>query len=354
MVRPISFAAALAAGVMATHPATAYQLRGKQPNHERLTALSEECFQTFQGQFPVQCRDLPDSARAFKNVSWSTNDPHSLASRWSDNPTRQLYGTGSLKFIVMMGLGRCESVIEQFKPGLLCHSHAGELQFLHAMKNGSESFAETTAKIENWSRFAYQAATTMPLDTEICPLGSGAFPALGGAFAALDFSSCGAHEGNRWTVRHLFGFRCSNAFWSGKCGVIENGREVRLAALGSLIHLIQDSYSQAHNARGGNFPVGPYAARVTCQPVVAYYDYGPQSVSVHDKADVAPVFDTGCGEGSATLDPVTAVARLKWLVANGCDSTWVAELIARNVMVRRDDSRLPASPQACRAPKQPV
>ena len=334
-------------------PANAYQLRGKQPNHERLTALSELCLRAAAGKLPMQCESLPRSAKAFAAAPWSIDDPHVMASRWSDNPSRQLYGPGSLKFLVMMGLSRCNATMDQFKPGLLCQSHAGQLQFLHAMKYGEESAETTKAKIEAWSRFAFEVATGSSIDQEICPLGT-SYPALRDAFASLDFSSCGAHQGSRWTVRHLFGFRCSNLFWSGKCGIIDNDAEIRLAAMGSLIHLIQDSYSQAHNARGGEFPKGPYAARVVCQPVTAFYDYGSQSVSTHDKADRAPTFSLGCQLGSATLDPVTAVARLKWMAANHCHASWASALVIGDVLERRDDSRLPASPEACRTPKQQV
>lgn len=343
----ILFAAIFGAAcpVPAAQLAGAYEIKPKQPNHERLTAHAERCLAASAGRMPQRCA-LPADAKAFADVDLDASI-YAGAVRWPDDPTRQISATGIGKFLVNLGAERCKKYVEPGKPfgGLLCNSHYGKLQFLHAMRSSADEPAEETrTKILAWTRTLFEVATGRGVDetTGYCAYFHGR-PELSDALAPAGFPFCDDRTDPRsgktfkaWRVHTLFTLECRNPFSSARCTEIVGERGADLArkrAAGALLHLIQDSFSQSHTARGGNFPLGPYAARVVCQPVRAFYDYGKNS-SVHSAGDKAPAFDlVECArEGGAVLDPITASAQMLWLIEQRADPHAAVKLIDDRVL----------------------
>lgn len=350
-IRPVLALAACAAVAIST-PSSAYYISAKGPQHERLTALSEQCLQGAGGVYPRRCA-LPKNADEFEDDTDWSNSRFARASRWPDDPTRDL-GTGIIKFLVNVGLDRCEHYLDESDhpgeyAGILCHSHYGRLQFFHAMRPADVSDEQTRQLIDEWTSYAFRVATgRIPPDSYFCD--SVPESPLRSALVPPGFPYCRGRSAQPWTVRSFFAFRCGNPFSSRTCSVLPEDGYVSYAATGALIHLIQDSFSQSHTARGGDFPTGPYSARVVCAPVTNFYSYVAEQRAVHKYADKAPAFDEACNS-SMTVDPITAVARLLWLVGNQCDERWAVQLIGTGVLGNPHAALpVPASVEACRAP----
>ena len=326
--------------------AGAYEINPKQPNHERLTAHAERCLAVAAGKMPQRCA-LPANRKAFADVDLDRS-VYAAAVRWPDDPTRQISATGLGKFVVNLGGERCKKHVEPGKPfgGLMCNSHYGALQFLHAMRSTApETAAETRAKILAWTRAAFSIATGQGVDatTGYCAYFRAQPKLLGDALAPADFPYCNDRVDPRsgktykaWRVHTLFTLECRNPFSSARCTEIvgDGGADLaRKRAAGALLHLIQDSFSQSHTARGGTFPVGPYAARVVCQPVRVFYDYA-ENGAVHSAGDKAPAFDLSeCAEGQIS-DPITASAQILWLIEQRADPDAAVKLIEEAVLGR--------------------
>jgi hypothetical protein len=126
-----------------------------------------------------------------------------------------------------------------------------------------------------------------------------------------------------WTVRTFFAMQCSNPFQERRCGEAvgeEGDRMARLAAIGSLLHAVQDSFSQSHVARipaGAPTPGsrGPFIPRVVCSAPTRFYDYEVQNLETEDDngnvledphavADKRPEQMIGCDDRLRPVDDV--------------------------------------------------
>lgn len=127
------------------------------------------------------------------------------------------------------------------KNDLLGRSHFGDMQFLHAMSNEAGTSPETTQKkIIDWCRFSYQVTTgAVNLDDKVIE-----------HFNSVIIS-------RTLTIKKLFKPKDNAPFF----------------ALGTIAHLIQDSYSQAHVRRDDN------------DNIVAYLVYQNQNSDAHEKLD---------------------------------------------------------------------
>jgi hypothetical protein len=227
------------------------------------------------------------------------------------------------------------------------------LQFLHAQasredraeasEHGGGKTALTRRLILAWARFAYRAATDKSFrDTNYCDAlkASDTDETLRARLAFSDETWCqrrrktfwgiplfGHYE--PWTVKTLFSLQCSNPIQEKRCWE-RSGRHgddtARMAAIGALLHLVQDSFSQSHVARvpvGGaaRGPRGPFEPWVVCSRPSAYYDYEEQNLAEpddegnvvedpHAKADFAPRLDPNCKDpkNRAADDVITASA----------------------------------------------
>lgn len=318
----------------ASVPLKAYNISAKGRVHERITRLAEICADLEPA--PLRC-DLPADVRQFQKVRWREGKLWE-AVRWPDDPTQQGNVGGAVKFAINAGLGRCEKYLQPGQPfaGLLCSSHYGHLQFMHAMSSDqAENGAATRALIVAWTKFAFGVASGQTDGAApFCATVRAAGAPLADALAPDSFPFCDGGKYLAWKVRTLFVLRCRNPFSSVICSEADGApadERARKNATGALLHLIQDSYSRSHADRGsGEGPLGPYHPVIDCKPVRAFHLYASNKKE-HGAADKLPAISSNCLRDGEIFDPVTASAQMLRAVA-AMDEDAAVTLIERHVL----------------------
>lgn len=151
-----------------------------------------------------------------------------------------------------------------FGPGdyLLYRSHYGDLQFMHAMGTyDGEPAGLTFERMKMWAEFLWGVAIKVtPTGTFIRDLGMGQ---LSNYFPG------------DMTATNLFA-----------TGIVEVRKDLDKVAIGALLHMVQDSFSEAHATRGfesgARCPQSEYA-----QPgqIERFHSYAHQSTDLHDHED---------------------------------------------------------------------
>jgi hypothetical protein len=329
-------------------PAAAYEIGSGIPVpkrywnlHETFTTIAGECVRP-NGGVPSDCssRFAEVKGRARRRQARPENID-SYASRWPDDPMRLLDGAWRAKAGYGLQFKACKNAFKGGasenasidQAGLLCSSHFGQLQFLHAQsrpqdreENTSKDHRDpaiTRRNILAWARFAYRAATDPTFrDRNYCQAVAEIQEArVETALRFADVDRCRDRTVNgkegpvrylEWRVGTLFGQRCKYLWVESFCWDQTepfDDETARYGARGAILHLIQDSYSQSHAARlpvgeGGPEPLGPFTARVVCLPPLAYYDYSQQNKR-HEDADVRPRLHSSCNDpASRTVDDV--------------------------------------------------
>jgi hypothetical protein len=157
--------------------------------------------------------------------------------------------------------------------GLLERSHFGDLQFIHGMATrDGEPARETQAKILAWAQFTYRVATgDIPHAT---PLGRVPIPVVSALFA-------GDPALASKTVAQIF----------------KGARYVKRAAIGSLLHMIQDSYAPGHAEREvADVVASDGKQRFMRGRIRRFHSYVNQDPALHAEDDRWP----------AALDPANA------------------------------------------------
>ncbi|MDM3872558.1 hypothetical protein QSV34_14490 [Porticoccus sp. W117] len=331
---------------------------GFERNHERMTALALECLYAANRDSkkivhePVRCENYsPDSSTyaLFSASSSQLLEParvdHAINNyldlikhvRFPDDPTRMLKYKGTIpKFVELVKVDckirKLSGPIDATTDGMLCASHYGSWQFMHAMANDDGIKASDTRKLINqWLSFTYKIASE---DTEIditegyCDYWDKkehTYPDLAAVMYNQGYrdkkwceSRCGSFlrclnpfldDLPPWTVGTTFNLYCKNPIDSGICNTYKHGpttdSQIRKAALGSMLHLIQDSFSNAHTER----IVNDRKPTVDCKPIVRYRSYTHQSSSNHGTTDKWPTFSPEC-ENSDIYDPILASAKV--------------------------------------------
>jgi hypothetical protein len=321
--------------------------------HESITKLAEQCLRPGQTERPTGCWTSASAIAALsRSEAGEAYSPTQKASRWPDDPTRQ----SSLHTYPKLGLALkygCKDLAKDGENienlGLLCSSHYGRLQFMHAMAGPLDPTAEDThRRILEWARFAYRVASKrQSLDENYCKAIDKQPAALKAALQMSDRSFCGKRTRMLfwsyapWTVRTFFVLRCSGPFQSRWCSEdvsAEADENARLAATGALLHLVQDSFSQAHAHRSAGAPVpeqGPFTSKVVCRFPTDYFDYGVQTANqsekIHGASDKPPAtIDPSCKNKAQTDDVVTASAAILWhLRENKSDDAFIEYLVDR-------------------------
>ena len=149
-----------------------------------------------------------------------------------------------------------------FGPGdtLLERSHFGDLQFIHAMAIDGEAPQVTRGNIFAWARFAY-----------LVSVGDIAFAAVMSDGNAVG-SIASFFPGNGDSVMTLF----------TKGTEPHSDERVRDMAFGSLLHLVQDSFSKSHVEREG---VRKSEGAVLPGRILQFHSYAHQDPYVHGKRD---------------------------------------------------------------------
>lgn len=152
-----------------------------------------------------------------------------------------------------------------FGPGdyLLYRSHFGDLQFFHSMAtHDGESAGETQARMRMWAEFLWGVATrTTPTDKFIRNLGA---------------EPLAQYFPGDMTATNLLA-----------TGIVEVRKDLDQVAMGALLHMVQDSFSQAHTYRLGESGATCDAVPRFQQPgkIQQFYSYVRQVGSKHDHED---------------------------------------------------------------------
>lgn len=313
--------------------------------HETMTALAIECSRSgtvkpgncVTGWDPV---DHPLRNRAVQSQD-DKNGALEDSARWADDPSRQLNSTASSAHWGVAMWRSCKEIMTGENHidnvGLACSAHYGRLQFWHAMRSTPDETAdETRGKILAWAAFAYRAATEPDFRAADYCQTVAALDAGNPLRVPLSFSNdnfCRERRGwlgaryPAWRVATLFGFRCRYAATTRSgCRDLSVGNDelARVAAIGGLLHLVQDSYSQAHVVRrnpGEAIPAGsgPFEPRIVCRPAEHFHDYAEQKRAgpdVHSSADQPPKIDASCFAADRSVDDaVTASANILWFTS---------------------------------------
>jgi hypothetical protein len=304
--------------------------------HETFTAIARDCVTAARPNLPRNCVQLFPQIRERTRQEQDQSNVEAYSARWPDDPTRMLDGSrGKIRFGLQF-LRECRDALERGpaidRVGLLCSSHFGRLQFLHAQASAEDRNdpARTRDRILAWAMFAYRAATDPSFRrTNYCDAVA-AWPDanLRTSLSFSDRTFCTDRPRfPAWTVGTMFGLRCSSLL-SDTCR-LQTGEEgearAEQGARGAVLHVIQDSFSQSHVARVprgrlASGPRGPFEARVVCRPPVYFFDYLIQNLPTpndlgqmpdepHAVADQRPVLDDSCSEPNhATDDVLTATA----------------------------------------------
>ena len=189
----------------------------------------------------------------------------------------------------------CKNVKITDTPMMLYRSHFGDFQFLHAMaSHQSETAQETKDKMMEWAKFAYTLSISgNSLSKE----------AIDGPVISAFSSVSSLLKRQGWTVGALFdpvpggewvrSYRIGSLGHYKPSGVLRaqvqyetsaEASSIKHIALGSLLHMIQDSYSDAHAERdGGCNPLSKERARI-----ISFRNYVFQLSDDHAIADRHP------------------------------------------------------------------
>ena len=340
MLRALATACALA-----VFPAQAFKLQlwSPAPSDEKSILALDRQAQAFARLFTVDVHERM-TRRAYEMAGVKLPDAVVAGVRWNDNPPTIRAGAffgacGGPSMQLVDGVG-CwistmrfdrvvlETLIRREKSVVPMRSHFGDMQFLHAMAARSgESAAETRENVLRWSEFAYRVARG-EIDPRSTIFGLRTSPALDrdtGAWVATLFRGLSA---KKWTVQDMF---------------LADAESVRLKALGSLLHLVQDSYSAAHVKRASTRvqPNGCLSYDAG-DAIVQFQTYGGQDAEKHGLCDDAPDWLERPRPGSP-LDVMAELVR-----AYHENKEWaVVKAILEERVFRLAEGALASQPGAC-------
>jgi hypothetical protein len=253
------------------------------PMHESIILRAEGC----DLDNPVDCYNArgtltPGLEPLYGGVQWNDNPPFVLNksgfkyASGKDASSRCLADTIRLPRLPdcwALAMVDAEKVAERQRIDasypILYRSHYGDLQFLHGMAASGENAANTQRKMMVWAEFAYKVArgdipSTMALDKV----------QIAGFSELISI--------RERTVESLFTLG-DPAF--------RNEPQINLFALGTLLHMMQDTFSEAHAERGeeGGVCDGSSGLR---QPgkLKRFHSYALQDSKKHKTADTRHAF----------------------------------------------------------------
>lgn len=292
-----------------------------EPAHEDITLVAYDCHAN-----PSGCRGEPadiDRTTTKKSMGKLIDGVE-----WNDDPSRMLIGNifSARKWVVWMDDGHdivtcqregkdgCKKIDVSYD--LLYRSHYGDLQFFHAMASSNgELPTETRQKILDWAEFTYKVSIG-----EIQP-----YVALITLQQAQITNIHDYIQRGSWSASYLF-TRNEKAPWE----------QVKLVALGSLLHLVQDSYSDSHVERVNSCN----SLNHNKLGIQEFHNYADQIPEEHKKADVLPQWINN-GDLSDS-NPVSASAKIINASFNKKPWAEVKELLENEIFKLSDTAR-PAS-----------
>ncbi len=228
--------------------------------------------------------------------------------RWNDDPLRM-----ATKRPLIWLASYKHSCLSSQKIGpdwdLLYRTHCGDMQFLHAMASSStECAGDTISKILMWTEFAYQVASgKISKHWRFRSMSKFLEPESAKLFSRL--LTMNGKRGAKWHAEWLFTRVCTRV---PSLGAIIPGRRptdsscidtkessspqlIQDIALGSLIHVLQDSFSRSHVLRE-NSRQPDSSMVIGVGKIVQFGNYRMQNSDLHEKADTN-LIESGPSDG---------------------------------------------------------
>ncbi|MEQ1557743.1 MAG: hypothetical protein ABL933_02225 [Methyloglobulus sp.] len=251
------------------------------PVHEELTVKTI---------FLVKEKKLP----GYKFITKSMIDKVIRGVRWNDDPLHLL---PEHPYEWLVNFEHASDIATRINPNfdLLYRSHHSDLQFLHAMADSDSETALTTQEaVLSWIEFSYKVSTgVIPINTRFSNLERYVTPN-----AALNFKKHFNQNGRRknWTPAYLFGLKCNrevsppDSYGKLDCSEtpwLPKKEDIQNIALGSMLHVIQDSFSDSHVTRNPQYD-GKYSLIHGRSGIETFNAYKKQSINLHRGADDYP------------------------------------------------------------------
>jgi hypothetical protein len=304
------------------------------PVHETITHLALKRAGLTNNKEYDCCKSSEDfSASTQKIVADASNREYLRGVLWNDDPTATLFDNNEEEnwdFGLGVAFGvefkSCMRIIKNVEKNtcssLMCRSHFGDLQFLHAMANTlCEDPLEIQKRIVRWGEFTYKVAIgeisggaklkDISVEGDEFNIGEKLFPlnkdmSVDQLFLVPDSHHCKAP--------YTSTKRRSGWFWSKKRTVCHyrklNGGSARKRAAGSLAHMIEDSYAGGHCTReNGNCHAAEYKEKPeglslkNCGPILSFNSYLGQDSKKHHYYD----------NRQGTTEPKPSNTFLKWI-----------------------------------------
>ncbi len=332
----------------------------KFPVHETMTLLAYDYYETPDASTGGAAKTSADVLK--KN---GVLRDLVLGAEWNDDPDSLLRQsiTKSIQWYALFknaksqaecrnsqDAAKCKDVELSQNPMMLYRSHFGDLQFIHSMASANDEPAKVTKeRMMAWAKFTYNVFTS-PGNIENAPIDSTAVTKFS------DISVLLKKPG--WTVGALFDPEPGGE-WVTSMNPLKFGRfksfdkprkqkayenpnlskvSTRYIALGSLLHMIQDSYSDSHTEReNGCNPIARSKGKI-----LSFRNYSNQDTEDHGVADVHPVW---LENGALTKNnPLWASAKIIQFAFNKVPWDKGVELFLDNEVFPLVDQEAPPKP----------
>lgn len=333
----------------------------KDPVHTDMAIQALNCAVTYPDDDSVNCETLdspkqsPTLHKSAVNPITVTEDDIYYGVIWADDPLRELRKRKLHRVLLWtfrLTFDQCKDLQSGLPDGIRCTAHYGNMQFMHAMEGENAAPASKTQEaILDWIEFAYKVALNDTLDNSqhfrttlhcdyfnaespsklqqsMIPNGVNRFP-------------CGELE-RPWTVGTIFSFNCW--FRSETCLEFthENAKTTRIAALGAILHTIQDSFAKGHTSRGNDSLA--LLNQIECAPIAQFQNYKDQDHDTHGDADEMPLtYSETCFNADGSLPsihgPITASAQVLRIFKNHADPAKLRQYLKEHVFVLTDDAK---------------
>ena len=178
-----------------------------------------------------------------------------------------------------------------FGPGdyMLYRSHYGDLQFMHSMgAYDGETAGETVDRMKTWAEFLWGVAIgSRPTGVFIRDLGN---------------SKMATYFPGDLTTMNLFA-----------TGIVEVRKNLDEVAIGVLLHMVQDSFSNAHAVRGQE-PGAQCGSTGFDRPgqIQQFHSYAKQSSALHDEEDTTKALGLHTSQISPSAVDVSRAFLTMW------------------------------------------
>lgn len=291
----------------------------REPVHEYITLLALDCHPN-----SINCKGYELDIRRIRTSSITA--PLVDGVEWNDDPSRMLLTNfrAATKWVYWMDhakkIAKCEEteggkcIIINETYDLLYRTHYGDLQFLHAMASSNgEHPTVTLQKMMDWAEFTYKVSTGEIRATDKLDR----LEATGKSYIN-NYIKRGS-----WSVGYLF----------TKQEKISNNK-VKLIALGSLLHMIQDSFSDSHVERVNS--CNPLNHNKT--DIQKFHNYSNQVATDHERADTTP--DWLRNGDLNDSNPVRASADIIHASFNGYDWRSVELLLKNEILTLGENAQI--------------